>query len=505
MTQSDLPVKESAPQSAAPEKSTAPRVLLEPRRSLSSKLLLLTILFVMIAEVVIFLPSVANFRITWLEQRLNAASATSVLITQLNGGLPQDAQDEVLMATGAKAIALRRGDASQFLVVSEMPPDIYATVRVDDFRPLTAILGAFDTMLSNQERYLLVIGPIGDSNGRIQAVFPEEPLREAMLIYARNVALISLIIALITAALVFLAINRIMIHPIRELTRSMLQFSNDPEHPNSIIQPTGRDDELGIAEIELADMQSQLQSTLKGQKRLADLGLAVSKINHDMRNILASAQLISDRLSDVDDPVVQRFAPKLVRTIDRAVSYTSDVLAYGPASEQKPKRRLVLFEEIVGEVEDVLGLTPDDHIQFSSTFDKGLEIDADPEQLFRVLTNLSRNAVQAMRADDTPATIKRLSITAGHMGSTVIISVSDTGPGLPPKARENLFSAFKGSARAGGTGLGLAICHELVIAHGGTIELRDDNGVGTQFEIRLPQAPVSLAKHREGKAVQGRA
>lgn len=492
-TQADQPNGDS-------DEKPAARLVLEPKRRLSSKLLWLTVLFVMIAEVLIFVPSVANFRINWLDQRLNAAAATSVLITQLNGGLPQEAQDEVLMATGAKAIALRRGDRSQFLVVSEMPPDIYATVRVDDFRPLTAILGAFDTMLSTGERYLLVIGPIGETDGRIQAIFPEEPLREAMLIYARNVALISVIIALITAALVFMAINRIMIHPIRELTRSMLQFANEPELAASVITPTGRDDELGIAEIELADMQSQLQSTLKGKKRLADLGLAVSKINHDMRNILASAQLISDRLSDVDDPVVQRFAPKLVRTIDRAVSYTSDVLAYGPASEQKPNRRRVMFSEVVGEVEDVLGLTPEDKIEFSSTFEDSMEIDADPEQLFRVLTNLSRNAIQAMRADDTPATVKRLSITAGHMGSTVLISVQDTGPGLPPKARENLFSAFKGSARAGGTGLGLAICHELITAHGGTIELRGDNGVGTQFEIRLPQAPVSLAKHRESKS-----
>lgn len=481
------------------EAAAVPRMALEPQRGLSSKLLWLTILFVMIAEVLIFVPSVANFRITWLEQRLNAAAATSVLITQLNQGLPQDAQNEVLMATGAKAIALRRDDRSQFLVVSEMPPDIHSTIRVDDFKPLPAILGAFDTMLSDQERFLLVIGPIGASEGRIQAVFPEAPLREAMLIYARNVAVISVIIALITAALVFLAINRIMIHPIRELTRSMLRFSQDPEHPSSVIRPSGRSDELGIAEIELADMQEQLQQTLKGKKRLADLGLAVSKINHDMRNILASAQLISDRLSDVDDPVVQRFAPKLVRTIDRAVAYTSEVLAYGPASEQTPKRRRVMFAEIVNEVEEVLGLVPEDKIAFSSSFEPDMEIDVDPEQLFRVLTNLSRNAVQAMKADDRPSAVKRLSITAGHMGSTVIISVQDTGPGLPVKARENLFSAFTGSVRAGGTGLGLAICHELITAHGGTIELRADNGIGTQFEIRLPDMPVSLEKHRESK------
>ncbi len=66
-----------------------------------------------------------------------------------------------------------------------------------------------------------------------------------------------------------------------------------------ILKPSERQDELGIAERELAGMQGVLADTLRQQRRLADLGLAVSKINHDLRNILASAQLISDRLSDV--------------------------------------------------------------------------------------------------------------------------------------------------------------------------------------------------------------
>ena len=177
----------------------------------------------------------------------------------------------------------------------------------------------------------------------IDIVMDEAPLREAMLIYGRNVFLLSLIISFFTAGLVFVAINTLMIRPIRRMTVNMQAFSREPDNPERIIRPRQVADELGLAERHLESMQQELQKTLKEQQRLANLGLAVSKINHDMRNILASAQLLSDRLSMVDDPVVKRFGPKLLRTMDRAVSYTGEVLAYGRAREAEPNRRRVDF------------------------------------------------------------------------------------------------------------------------------------------------------------------
>ena len=179
------------------------------------------------------------------------------------------------------------------------------------------------------DRMLRVFGKVGDSDKEFELVIPDSKLRSAMLVYSRNVAFLSLLISLITATLVFLTINWIMIRPVRDMTRSMLAFSEAPDDPSRVIRPEDRGDEIGVAERELADMQRRLQKTLAEQKHLADLGLAVSKINHDMRNILASAQLMSDRLAMVKDPSVQTFAPKLLRTLDRAVAYTEGVLAYG--------------------------------------------------------------------------------------------------------------------------------------------------------------------------------
>lgn len=347
-------------------------------RSLSSSLLWLTILFVMIAEVLIFVPSVANFRITWLEQRLNTAAAASILITANEiDTLPRALQDDVLMATGAKAIALRMGDVSKLLVVSEMPPMVDRSVDLTTFTPLGAIVDAFETLIFGGDRTISVVGAIGDSADRIELIMPDDGLHAAMLVYGRNVAAISLVISLITAFLVFMAINRMMIRPIKRMSAAMIAFGENPEAPGSVISPINRNNELGIAENQLAQMQSQLQTTLRSQKRLADLGLAVSKINHDMRNILASAQLMSDRLADTADPAVQRFAPKLIRAIDRAVAYTGDVLSYGKAREHVPQRRRVKLKTILDDVEELLGPALLADTEFSVSMDADMEVDAE--------------------------------------------------------------------------------------------------------------------------------
>ncbi|MGB3502666.1 MAG: HAMP domain-containing sensor histidine kinase [Mesorhizobium sp.] len=463
---------------------------------LSTKLLVLTIISVLIAEVLIFIPSVANFKLRWLEERLNtAAAATVILLGTEQGELPRNVQDDVLLALGATAVAVRSGGDSRLLAVAEMPPAVDEHIALAKVGPFEAITGALDTMLYGGKRILRVYGPVGDSDKEFELLMPDKHLRTAMLVYARNVAILSLLISLITAGLVFWAIHRLMIRPIRQLRSAMISFAEAPEDPGRIMQLAPRSDELGVAERELAAMQGQLQRTLAEQKHLANLGLAVSKINHDLRNMLASAQLMSDRLRMAKDPSVQTFAPKLVRTLDRAVGYTESVLAYGRAQEAPPSRRKLRLRQLVDEVEGMLGIEPG-AVEFVNEIDHAFEIDADVDQMFRVLTNLCRNSIQAMSADAGDAVVRRLTIAALRQGTVARITVIDTGPGLPPKARENLFAAFRGSARSGGTGLGLAIAHELVRAHGGVIELTESIGGRTVFTITVPDQPVRLDEAR---------
>ncbi|WP_246752952.1 HAMP domain-containing sensor histidine kinase [Sinorhizobium sp. BG8] len=462
---------------------------------LSGKLLLLTVVGVIIAEILIFVPSVASMRLRWLNDRLNTAAAAAVVVDGLRDHeLPRPLQDETLVATGTKAIVLRRSDASRMIAISDMPPEVDAQYDLSDVGPVAAIRDAFDTLFFGGQRVIRVYGPVGESDAVIELVLKDKALRFAMLAYARNVLVLTIIISMITAGLIFLAINRMLIRPIRRMTANMREFAGDPGDPSRVLVPSEGRDELVVAEIHLSQMQQALQRTLKEQKNLADLGLAVSKINHDMRNILSSAQLMSDRLADVDDPVVKRFAPKLLRTIDRAVAYTTDVLSYGRMREPEPRRRFVPLLPLVKDVAEMLAIDPRSGIEFVVEIDALLEVDADSEQLFRVIHNICRNAVQALLQDR--GSERRIVVSGDRTGSVVSIAIDDTGPGMPAKARENLFAAFRGSARSGGTGLGLAIARELVLAHGGAITLVDKQTPGTLFHIELPDRPVPLDAFR---------
>lgn len=468
-------------------------------RGLSTKLLLLTIVFVLFAEVLFFLPSIASYRMRWLEERLATAAAVATILVQGDPtSLSRAAQNDVLMAIGAKAIAVRDGGVSRLLVVSEMPPQVDEHIDIAQSGVLGSMPAAIDTLLFGGNRVLRVYGAVGESNKEFELVISDYRLHRAMLANARYIFFVSLLISLFTAALVYGTIDRIMIGPIRAMTRSMLTFSRAPDDPSGVIVPEQRSDEIGVAERELSAMQTHLQKVLAEQKHLADLGLAVSKINHDMRNILASAQLMSDRLRMVKDPTVQAFAPKLVRTLDRAVSYSENVLAYGRAQEPPPARRRLRLRQLVEDVHGLLGLDPDAGVEFVNAVGPDFEVDADPDQLFRVLTNLCRNGVQAMTGATDGSVVNRLTVSAERQGSVSRILVADTGSGLPQKARENLFSAFRGSARSGGTGLGLAIAYELVRAHGGSLELVESVGGRTVFAVTIPDQPLRLDEARSG-------
>ncbi|QIB34179.1 sensor histidine kinase [Ancylobacter pratisalsi] len=465
---------------------------------LSGKLLAFTLAFIMLAEVLIIVPAVAAFRINWLSDRLaGARTAALVLDAAPEDMIPPQLTRELLGSVGAITVALKRDDTRRLLASTDMPPHVDHHADLRDVSPWFAVSEAFDTLLARDGRTLRVVGTAPRGGGFVEIVIDETPLRKAMLRFTRNVLLISLIITALTGALVYLGLAWMFVRPMRRLTRRMIAFRENPALPALELEPVGRMDEIGQAEREFVTMQQQITDTLQQKTHLAALGLAVSKINHDLRNLLASVQLISDRLADIDDPAVQRFTPKLEAALDRAIAYCEHTLAYGKAVEPAPQRRMVALAALVGEVRGTLGLGEETStIGWIESIERGLMVDADPDQLFRILLNLSRNAMDALaaRAPNDPER-DQIRITGRREGAIVVIEVADTGPGVPQRARAHLFEPFQGSARRGGTGLGLAIAAELMQAHGGDIQLVPGT-IGATFQLRLPDRPVDLDAHR---------
>jgi signal transduction histidine kinase len=479
-----------------------------PRLGLSGKLLVLTILFVMIAEVLIYVPSVANFRYNWLNDRISAAY-TAALVFQAAPraansedalGIPDSLAKQILDSIGARAVAMKMGQRRRLLASADMPPAIDQDIDMRDMPWHRAIIDSFDTLLSTDNDVMRVVGPAPMGGEFIEIVLDEKPLREKMLEYSVNILLLSLVISGITATLVYLTLHYLFVRPLRQLTVNMTAFRAQPENPASIIIPSGRHDEIGTAERELATMQRDLASMLQQKSRLAALGLAVSKINHDLRNLLTTAQLFSDRLVRLPDPSVQRFAPKLMRALERAIDFCESTLSYGRVQEAPPDRRMIPLEPLVEEVRETVGLDLQAPVRWISAVERGLTVDADPDQLFRVLVNLVRNAMQAFegRTARDPGR-DQIRITGRREGAVVVIEVSDTGPGISENARGHLFEAFQSSTRTGGSGLGLAIAAELVRAHGGEIRLVDGT-IGATFRLTIPDRAVELQARRSERA-----
>jgi signal transduction histidine kinase len=473
-----------------------PRATLPRRLGLSGKLLLLTIPLVMIAEVLIYVPSMANFWMNRLNARLASANTAALVLDAAPSGMvPESLARQILDSIGARAVAIKLGQQRRLLASTGLPRAIDHDVDMRSLTAWTSIVTSFEMMFETGNQAIRIIGPPPGGGQFIEVVVDEAPLRQSMYRFSRNLLLVSLAIAILTAALVYLALHFLFVRPMRRLTESLVSFHENPESSARIIVPSNRSDEIGVAERELSDMQRDLVSMLHQKSRLAALGLAVSKINHDLRNLLASSQLLSDQLASVPDPRVQRFAPKLMRSLERAIAFCQSTLSYGRAQEAAPDRRMIPIEPVVAEVRESAGLATDTSITWISAIERGLTIDADPDQLFRVLLNLVRNAEQALEGQ--PAT--QIRITGRREGAVAIIEVSDTGPGIPPATRENLFKAFQSSGRPGGSGLGLAIAAELVGAHGGQIHLVEGT-IGATFRITIPDRPVELLTIRNERA-----
>jgi signal transduction histidine kinase len=459
---------------------------------LSARLLMLTVIFVMISEVLIYAPSIARFRKDYLDGRIAAAHlATLALEATPDNMVSEELKIELLYHAGALAIVIAKPREVRRVLSADMPPNADA---VYDLRAATfvgLIADAFMALGEGDNRVLRIVGRSPKQDGvTVEVLLHEAPMRMAMFDFSWRILALSLFISFLSACAVYLTLQWLMVRPMRRLTENMMAFRDAPEDQRNVIATSDRADEIGIVTRELAGMEDAVRTALRQKARLAALGSAITKINHDLRNILATARLVSDRLADSSDPKVQRLAPTLVGSIDRAVTLCEQTLDYARDELPRPRRERFVLGDLIEEVGRVVALLTKDGGAWQTSVPDGLVVHADRDQLFRVFVNLGRNAVEAGA--------RQVRVTAALAGSSnLVVEVADDGPGIPPKAQDKLFQPFAGTARAGGTGLGLAIARELVRAHGGELAMAQTSAAGTSFRIELPGAAVSRSSAAE--------
>lgn len=447
------------------------------RHGLSFRLFAVTIIAILIVETLIFIPSAASYRREWIEERADAARVAALALEAApRREVSAQLSSDLLASAGVLAVAeLEDGMRIQLLAPRiELAGSAMRRVDLRDTSMFSSMATTIATFMSDDERTLLILDE-GSRDGRIiEVLVSEVPLREELVAYCHRIILLSLIVSLAAGALIFLLLVFSVVRPVQGLTDSIMRFRENPGRWTSRLGATERRDEIGKAQNALSDMEAAVSDSFRQRERLAELGEAVAKINHDLRNSLATAQLVSDSLSRSEDPRVQKALPRMERALERAIGLASNTLQYGKAETPAAQLQTVDLHTALEEAGmEALAAFPD--VTCRNAVKSGATAQADPEHLHRICVNLARNAAQAMES-----------------GGEVLfefednaLRIADTGPGLPPKAKDNLFKPFAASSRKDGTGLGLVIARDLARSMGGDLALQSTGPEGTVFRLKF--------------------
>lgn len=459
-------------------------------RRLSAKVLAMTIAFVMLAELVIFIPSASVFRQDWLAERAENAGLLALAIQ----GVPDYEGSEMLSKqfmqdTDVLMLSAKRGSMTELILGNPPESGDFEIVDIRDMRRLPLFRHAFKSFFGPDEGYLRVIAnsPV-EGHDNLELIIPRGELKQAMRDYFERILLLSLVISLIVGTLLFLALAAMIVRPVRKLAMGLADFREAPETRRSNLPPSKRKDEIGMLQREFYDLKQSVRASLKQKQNLATLGLAVAKINHDLRNIFTSAQLVSDRMAMDKEERVSNMGKRLVRTIDRGIKLCTDTLDYSSTKEDPPEfedvRISFLLGEVAGDTLETFGSGPQ-KVTFNNNVSSDTVVSADPDHTYRIFNNLFRNAAHAMSGVMHDKTMRQLIVDSAKEGDFVKVRVTDTGPGISEKAQAGLFKAFASANGAGSTGLGLTISKELATAQGGDLILEKTGEDGTTFVVSL--------------------
>ena len=469
---------------------------------LSARLLTLTILFVASSAAFALPYAMASFEEKWLLDRVRAGELASLAPDVApDRKVSQQIANQLLNGAGVARVAIQT-DGMRRLVLGG--PSLSRAPYVVDLRdqaPASWLAAPFQTLLGGEGRFVRVVAsPRFRRADFVEIVAPDAELKRELGSYLWKLVLVAIFVAAVAGVLVYLSLNFFLVRPMQRITYAMERFRADPEDAEARVQLSGRRDEIGRAEAELDRMQADLRVALNSRARLAALGEAVAKINHDLKNMLTSAQIASERLAALKDPKVSQALPRLERALDRAVKLASGVLAYGKTQEAAPELRPVPLAAAVEAAAEEARLA-EHGVALACEVGAAEQVSADPDQLHRMLANLLRNAREAIEHQEVRRRRGRIVVSLARTADASLVRVADNGPGVPERVRERLFQPFAGSGRPDGAGLGLAIARELAQGHGGDLALIETSDKGATFELRLPGAPPPaparrrLAKH----------
>ena len=226
----------------------------------------------------------------------------------------------------------------------------------------------------------------------------------------------------------------------------------------------------------------ELMEEMLEKNRLMAIGLAASKIIHDIKTPLTVIVLTAQLLENIF-PESGEFTENIVKQTKLIDQLVHEILDFARGTESPPLIQKVNLDAFLGEISELyaasfkerkINLVVENKVWDYVYFDEG--------KIRRVLINLIKNALEAISGEGEIKIIS--SVSAGWLQ----ISVIDNGPGISQKVKDELFQPFVTDGKAQGTGLGLAICKKLVQEHNGRLEYIPVEPQGSRFDIRIPQS-----------------
>jgi signal transduction histidine kinase len=428
---------------------------------LAARVLAVTIGFVLLAMSLFYVTRLTAHREMLLHGKISAVQ-TTVDAFGMAGATPppQDLSQKILNSVDVKWMAIETRAGRHEFVTAGGPLESVESIKADDTSYLESMAATFHALFAAPGTVVKLSAPAQANEPAIEFAFDESTLVQSLRRVSYNFLTISLTIAAVVTCVLWSALWRMVLQPVRRLTSNIIAFGESPQDASRVIAPSGRGNEIGRAETALAVMQGSLAS---------------------------------DRLATIPDPLAQRLAPRLVATLDRAIQFCQSTLTYGASRELPPSRRRFDLSDLVSQVVEAATAEHEVAIDYNIDIPPRFCVYADPDHMLRVLENLSRNAAQALMAKGaTDGRPKAIRFAAIRTDGLALVEISDTGPGFPPDQHDRIFEPFHKSTSDVGAGLGLAIAADLVTRNGGGITLApakaEDFYCGARFLIKLPTA-----------------
>jgi signal transduction histidine kinase len=459
------------------------------RFRLSQTLLWLTIAAELLTSLLIFLPDLARFRTGWLDTALIKAH-----LAALPGEALPNRQEEIqtrnalLALSGIDLVEINDGTTRWTIRAIDAPLPAGTRIALGTESEISQIEQALGVLFGPIGGYLEVQGasPLLPGSS-VRVILRRATMQGVLRRFSLHFWRTALLTFLATGVLLYVALVLLVVRPLTQLIQAITDFRANPER--AVAPKHGPrllpGNEIAVAADAFASMRSALRTALWRQARLAAIGTAVAKINHDLRGILAPAMLTAERLLAHPDPAVRRAGRIVERTVERATEVARTMVGYVRDNPAAMITEPHLLRPVVEAAAKTLAiLNPAARLINHVAPDLAGQINE--AQFQRIITNLLRNAAEAAATEIT--------VSATEADGKLLLDISDNGHGIADSVRARLFQPFANDERELSTGLGLAIARDLARAHKAEIALVATSPRGTIFRITLPAiAPARAA------------